>query len=125
MTSSNYSEKTCKNAVQKLFEKHGLELCLRLWGSHKPHWDMLLHWNMLVLKARSLDTALQYDIWIEHEDGRVTNLVKDYGEGKWHSIAHALARCRRCTLSNIYQLEEIDIKMPHSIDEIVVLGDLA
>ena len=118
MTSSNYSEKTLENAVQKLFEKHSLELCLIPCGCHKAQW------NMWVLRARSLDKTQYCSIRIEHEDGRVTNWTRDCGEGKWHSTAHALARCRRCTLSYVDQLEEIDIKMPHSIDEMVVLGDL-
>ncbi len=120
MTSSNYSEKTLENAVQKLLKNYGLELCLIICSCCKSRW------NMWMLRARSLDKTQHYGIRIEHEDGKVTSWVKDYGEGKWHSIAHALAKCRRCILIHILDgREEIDIKMPHSIDEMVVLGDLA
>ena len=119
MTLGDYSEKTLENAVQKLFEKHGLELCLMRCGCCYPQWAMWM------LRARSLDKTQQYGIRLEYEHGIVTNWTRDCGEGKWHSVAHALARCRSCTLSHIDQLEEIDIKMPHSIDEMVVLGDLA
>lgn len=124
--SSRLSEKAMKTALCKVFAKHSLLLCGVCHARcHKYSWHRGWLW-----RAKSIDGQDEWLACTKEEDRNILNIfspwTRDYGQGKWTSMAKAIVRggeCRLVTRSG-HCNKNIVIAMPKTIEQLLVEGDL-